>query len=145
MKKFTIKDLQEGKCAIFNSSTLQDLNKVIQLAFPGSSKCSGHYNYYFSKGTTWTCDNKTNLPDQLTKDFLEEEFENGEEIIFHCDKSYFVGNYPKNDFDAIIINSLGNVIVVRKSQISKLPPVLELTLKEVAEKFNVKEVKIIDK
>ena len=79
--KFTIADLASGKCAVINDGTEEELNKVLQMAFPygnqeypiqGINKyyhCIPHYKQ------EWTFTNgEINLPTQSVKDFLIDAF-----------------------------------------------------------------------
>lgn len=44
---FTIQDLREGKCAIINDGTLEQLQKVLKQAFPlDGITAIGNYRYY---------------------------------------------------------------------------------------------------
>jgi hypothetical protein len=44
---FTIKDLSEGKCAVINDGTLEELREVLKLAFPNdTSKGDGSCQWY---------------------------------------------------------------------------------------------------
>lgn len=77
----TIQDLANGKCAVINDGTLDELNKVLKAAFPlvdeyqypiqGINKyyhCIPHYKQ------EWTFTNgEINLPTQSVKDFLKQE------------------------------------------------------------------------
>ena len=46
MKKYTIQDLADGKCCVKNDGTLEELNKVLKLAFPDDCESSGAYDFY---------------------------------------------------------------------------------------------------
>jgi len=74
--KYTIKDLREGKCAVINDGTYEELDIVLSEAQGEPCnrvyvKSSSKYfwtddSYYF-----WYNCNKTTLPTQSVKDFLE--------------------------------------------------------------------------
>ena len=77
--KFTIEDLANGKCAVINDGTVDELNKVLEDAFP-NSLAQGDCKFYIanSRKTSWLAYDKLegfNLPTQSVKDFIiEEEF-----------------------------------------------------------------------
>ena len=70
MKLYTIKDLREGRCAIKNDGTKQELEAVTQEAFGEGAE--GVFAYYFrprgNKG--YDCSDNTDLPSQSAKLFL---------------------------------------------------------------------------
>jgi len=77
MAKFTIKDLELGKCAVINDGTLEQLREVIKLAFPNSDQhLAGAFRFYFPPidiNKIWECSDDTDQPTQSVKDFLEAE------------------------------------------------------------------------
>jgi len=72
---FTIDDLANGKCAVINDGTLDELKAVLKKAFPQDFNTSGNYKYYFATmtKTRWSCGDKTSLPTQSVKQFLNME------------------------------------------------------------------------
>lgn len=77
MKKefFNIEDLAQGRCAVKNDGTLEELREALNRAFPDDkAKVSGCYKYYekdkYQTRNFWTCDSETDLPTQSVKDFL---------------------------------------------------------------------------
>lgn len=72
MAKFTIKDLAEGRCAVKNDGTVEELNKVLKAAFPVKNQPAiGSSDIYFKiNGGFWTSGCDTKLPVQSVKDFL---------------------------------------------------------------------------
>ena len=74
MAKFTIKDLAEGRCAVKNDGTVEELNKVLKAAFPVKNQSAiGTSDIYFKiNGGFWIGGCDTKLPVQSVKDFLEE-------------------------------------------------------------------------
>ena len=60
---FTIEDLKQGRCAVINDGTLEELREVLRLAFPDSI-------------LDVSLDKNTNLPTQSVKDFLNKEIFN---------------------------------------------------------------------
>jgi hypothetical protein len=74
---FTIQDLADGKCAIKNDGTLEELRKVLKLAFPNDfDRVGGVLSYYYTAPSknTWWGNGSTSLPSQSVKDFLVDEF-----------------------------------------------------------------------
>jgi hypothetical protein len=75
--KYTIEDLKEGRCAVKNDGTLEELRKVLELACPdGFSALKGIAIYYYADKSTrkWCYGAVTSLPFQSVKDFLTDEF-----------------------------------------------------------------------
>lgn len=76
--KYTIQDLAEGKCAVKNDGTLEELKKVIMRAFPEDRDVpKGTFQFYYASQKArsgWNCSSSTDMPYQSVKDFLEEEF-----------------------------------------------------------------------
>ncbi len=75
MKKYTIQDLSEGKVAVINNGSLEQLTEVLQLAFPlDTSILTGGCKYYEKwRDWMWCADESTTLPTQSVKDFLNQE------------------------------------------------------------------------
>jgi hypothetical protein len=67
---FSILDLAEGKCAVINDGTVEELNEVLRLAF-NFSDSSGIFRYYqLGENDKYFPTNTTYLPIQSVKDFL---------------------------------------------------------------------------
>ena len=83
---YTIKDLAEGRCAVKNDGTREEIKEVMNKAFPNDLHIFGTSKYYFKKivgNEEWdeTSDASTLLiPIQSVKDFLQPQFERGEEV-----------------------------------------------------------------
>ena len=77
MKKYTIKDLKNGKVAVVNDGTLEELKEVLSKAFPDDkSIIYGLLVYYkvrLDNSNKWCPLRETDLPTQSVKDFLTEE------------------------------------------------------------------------
>jgi hypothetical protein len=73
---YTIKDLQEGKCALLNDGTKENLNIVLKEAFPLNDVVSnGRFKFYYKtryNDNEWDCNDTTSLNFQSTKDFLKQ-------------------------------------------------------------------------
>ena len=81
---FTIEDLKQGRCAVINDSTLEELREVLRSAFP-NDKCvvenSIGYKYFSAKDENyWDCWNQITLPKQSVKDFLYKDLKRGDLI-----------------------------------------------------------------
>ncbi len=139
--KYTIEDLRNGKCAIENNGTSEELKKIIKLAFPYSTVPSGtsryYYKHYYSK--SWDYDVKTNLPIQSVKDFLEPEFVWGERIGYmgSDNKYFFVGMNPSRKDSVICVNEDGVVYGFHRDYVGKIDPIREFTMQEIADKFEL--------
>jgi hypothetical protein len=76
---YTIQDLANRECAVINDGTLEELKKVLSLAFPedkGTKKLVGMYKFYYKDKfilKEWSCHSSTDLPTQSVKDFLSTE------------------------------------------------------------------------
>jgi len=76
MNNKLIQELREGKVAVTNDGSLNDLNKVLKYAFPEDLITSGVNKFYkinSGKSYYWGGVNKTDLPSYSVKDFLKEE------------------------------------------------------------------------
>lgn len=78
MKKdfFSIEDLAQGRCAVKNDGSPDELRKVLRKAFPyDPTSAGGSANFYFKaplSENSWFCDASTDLPTQSVKDFLHD-------------------------------------------------------------------------
>lgn len=73
MKKYTIQDLADGKCAVKNDGSLNELRRVLGLAFPNDDASVEGSHLYYEKdpfGNNWTCNELTFLPSRSPKHFL---------------------------------------------------------------------------
>lgn len=74
---YTIKDLSEGRVAVINDGTVEELNKVLKEAFPDDyDHASGIDVYYYkspyTKGHWRSCRDNLVKPIQSVKDFLSQ-------------------------------------------------------------------------
>jgi hypothetical protein len=79
-KKFTIEDLAQGRCAVINDGTVEELKEVLSKAFPNDWSnfysyvtewsSSKYYQRGYNKKESWTRLNVTQYPVQSVKDFL---------------------------------------------------------------------------
>jgi hypothetical protein len=71
---YTIEDLRNGKCAVINDGTLQELQKVLKLAFPNETTAKKGNKHLYSRFLGgWSDGNYGGLPTQSVKDFLKKE------------------------------------------------------------------------
>lgn len=86
--KYTIKDLAEGKCTVKNDGTLDELNKVLKLAFPADPSAPYGAYVYYSIGSSnrdiFIGSDSIDLPTQSVKDFLNTD----EQIVFNTQQHY---------------------------------------------------------
>ena len=78
MNEKLIKQLREGTIALKNDGTLEELEKVLQYAFPNDLYSSGKFPYYQAYGfhnRQWYPELETNLPSHSVKEFLKPENE----------------------------------------------------------------------
>jgi hypothetical protein len=75
MNNHLIKQLQEGKIAVHNDGTLEELREVLKYAFPKDGwYVHGATKYYKSNGgTQWISIDKTDFPSYSVKEFLKEK------------------------------------------------------------------------
>ena len=74
---FTIEDLKQGRCAVINDGTLEELREVLRLAFSNSNSTDGLYKFYYAKYNAWNCVDSCSLPTQSVKDFLIKDLKRG--------------------------------------------------------------------
>ena len=80
MKKYTIEDLAQGRCAVINDGSVEELREVLRRAFPEDCDYKNwvndwaRSNYYYSiHSGKWIRRSYTPVPAQSVKDFLVEE------------------------------------------------------------------------
>lgn len=139
MKKYTIQDLKDGKVAVKNDGTIEELREVIKKAFPKTYLLAGSYLYYFRYSPDeWDCYDTTTLPTQSVKDFLSE-----------YPKEMWVWDDDKLDKskELVVGELLGGYMVKDKNKVDTYyyyknaedikDEKIEVSLKEIAEKFGV--------
>lgn len=70
---YTIEDLKNGKCAVINNGTVEELNKILAL-IKWPFEASGSEKYYWKESeSSFSCDTRNpNLPTQSVKDFIKQ-------------------------------------------------------------------------
>ena len=115
-KKYTLKDLADGKVALINDGTKEQIEKVLKKAFPqdqqllSDSDYSDNADFFFKDNNFyvyWTFGNVTELPKQSVNTFLDEIYHDGifgeeKESETITDGNYFpkimlVSEYPISD------------------------------------------------
>lgn len=73
---YTLSDLANGKVAVINDGTLEELRTILKVAFPNDSIIpSGYYACYMRSEINpkqWNCLTNTKLPTQSVKDFIKQ-------------------------------------------------------------------------
>lgn len=120
---YTIEDLKNGKCAVINDGTVEELNKILALA-KWPFEVSGSEKYYWKKfESDSSCSRKEpNLPTQSVKDFIKQldEEENKSSKIQSLykvgdvvtvkdkyDEGFGIDDYPAG-FSIAMIKNCGN-------------------------------------
>ena len=156
---FTIEDLKQGKCAVINDGTLEELREVLRLAFPNSNSTGGLYKFYYARYNAWDCVDNCSFPTQSVKDFLIKELKRGD-LVWVSDndpnkrdtKAIYItkaegANYPyitvaKSDEDNYHAGnrfSTGEYLYATKVE---EPKEVEMTIEEIEKALNIK-LKII--
>lgn len=159
--------MAEGKCAVRNDGTVEELIKVLKAAFPFAERTvHGNGRLYYKHGSkSWNSTFGTKLPAQSVKDFLEEleksEFpKKGDRILVSnngitWNESIFL-TYAKAPYIPVICVAEGDeddfesgcgVNTTKWTYWKPLPEkkVIKVTMQEIAEKYGVDEVKIVEK
>ena len=166
---FTIEDLKQGKCAVINDGTLEELHKVLRLAFPDSIlDVSGGCRHYFldkklkneEEIYVWDLDENTDLPTQSVKDFLIKELKRGD-LVWVSDRDpnkrdlqlIFLtkvdgAKYPficVEESDEICFNDgeVFDTIHYRYATKVEEPKEVEMTIEEIEKALNIKNLKIV--
>jgi hypothetical protein len=71
LNKKLIQRLRDGKIAVKNDGTIEDLNEILKEAFP-NTETIGIWDFYYAveKEHYWGCDSTTTLPIYSVKDFF---------------------------------------------------------------------------
>jgi hypothetical protein len=104
MKKYTIEDLAQGRCAVINDGSVEELREVLRRAFPDDQYgIHGRWEYYcFSPEFSgrWACHDDVDIPTQSVKDFLVKE----KELFQYEYKWYDVREVlPDERFDGVCV------------------------------------------
>lgn len=161
---FTIEDLKQGRCAVINDGTLEELREVLRSAFPNDKSVVENYiGYkYFSvmDENCWDCWNQITLPKQSVKDFITKELKRGD-LIWVSDndpdkrdtKAIYItkaegANYPyitvaRSDEDNYYAGNrfaTGEYLYATKVE---EPKEVCMTVEEIEKALNIKNLKIV--
>ena len=166
---FTIEDLKQGRCAVINDGTLEELREVLRSALPDSIlDVAGGCRYYFLDKKLknedgvyiWDLDKNTNLPTQSVKDFLNKELKRGD-LVWVSDNDpderdlqlIFLtkvdgARYPficVKESDEICFNDgeVFDTIHYRYATKVEEPKEVCMTVEEIEKALNIKNLKIV--
>jgi hypothetical protein len=139
--KYTIEDLRNGKCAVRNDGTVEELIEVLSLAFPkdkGAYLIGGaHKFYYKSPYNNWGffIHNSTELPTQSVKDFLEPEFKRGDKVMVGGHERIFLAKIDGAKYPYMYVSTLSedNFLSGKPFRIASARKVEPIFKKEVPE------------
>lgn len=152
--KYTIKDLAKGRVILINDSTFEDLIKVLSEAFPQAKEAKVQKRFYvrasYPPSTDYHMSDNyysigRDLPTQSVKDFLEPEFKWGEKVevrdretLDHIQATFIAENPDKDtEYKYVVKTPSGKFFAYKQIRKIEQPKVLELTLEEIAAKFNI--------
>ena len=170
MNEKLIKQLREGTIALKNDGTLDELNKVLQYAFPNDyTKSNGNRKYYFKHDdeNIWMWGEKTDLPTHSVKEFLKPESEypkvmkvsmfpikTKEEfrealtrVVFMEKCGKFIAWLDVNTIEKsenVTYTAVWNYAVDLDWQPEEETKPLKLTMEQIAEKFNAEKIEIVN-
>lgn len=166
---FTIEDLKQGRCAVINDGTLEELREVLKLAFPDSIlDVAGGGRYYFldkklkneEEIYVWDLDKNTNLPIQSVKDFLTKELKRGN-LVWISDANpeerdeqrIFLAKIDSSTYPFVCVSSGEEDSFKRGLSFSTVnfkyatkveePKEVEMTIEEIEKTLNIKNLKIV--
>ena len=171
MNEKLIKQLREGTIAVENDGTLDDLIKILQYAFP-NDKCKiiGDYKYYSRLDYTeniWVGKNRIDLPTYSVKEFLKseneypkvmkvsgfpintkKEFEKAKTRVVFMEKcGKFIAWLDVDTIEKsenVTSTAVWNYAVDLDWQPEEEKKPLKLTMEQIAEKFNVEKIEIVN-
>ena len=170
MNEKLIKQLIEGTIALKNDGTLEELEKVLQYAFPNDLYSSGQYHYYQAYGfhnRQWYPEVETNLPSYSVKEFLKpeneypkvmmvsknpiktkEDFKNAKKrVVFMKKNDRFIAWFDADTIEKsenITLTACWNYAIDLDWQPEEETKPIKLTMEQIAEKFNVEKIEIVN-
>ena len=170
MNEKLIKQLRERTIALKNDGTLEELNKVLKYAFPNEpSESKGVADYYFAglNKYYWTLNDTTNLPSHSVKEFLKpeneypkvmkvsmfpiktkEQFENAKTRVVFMEKcGKFIAWLDVNTIEKsenVTYTAVWDYAVELDWKPEEETKPLKLTMEQIAEKFNVEKIEIVN-
>ena len=161
---FTIEDLKQGRCAVINDGTLEELSEVLKLAFPNDgSYIRGEYKFYSinsDSSNEWYPYDVISLPTQSVKDFLTKELKRGD-LVWVSDNDpderdlqliFLIkvdeAKYPficVKEGDEICFNDgkVFDTIHYRYATKVEEPKEVVMTIEEIEKALNIKNLKIV--
>lgn len=160
---YTIKDLVEGRVAVINDGTLEELEKILKAAFPNDPITpSGCHKYYFKNTYThkfWlSAEWVMNMNTQSVKDFLKQIEEpwipkRGDRVLVSGNdgierERIFLTKIEGSKYPYVVVNkyqedrfengeSFDTISYQNMKPLSTSQPQTELTMEEIAEKFGI--------
>ena len=170
MNEKLIKQLREGTIALKNDGTLDELNKVLIYTFPNDVQSSkGYCKYYFvsEDKNYWAFNDTTDLPLHSVKEFLEpeneypkvmkvsrfpintkEDFKNASTRVVFIEKcGKFIAWLNEDTIEKsenVTTTTAWNYAVDLDWQPEEEKKPLKLTMEQIAEKFNVEKIEIVN-
>lgn len=170
MNEKLIKQLREGTVAVKNDCTIDELNKVLQYAFPNDyTKSNGNRKYYFKHddGNIWMWGEKTDLPTHSVKEFLKPESEYPKVMKVSCMPIETLKDFKNANERVVFMEKLDKFIAWYYSitleeaenetevfawdyavdldwQPKEESKPLKLTMEQIAEKFNAEKIEIVN-
>ena len=146
MKKIDelIQKVKDGKVAILNDGTVEQLKEVLLACFPLETCIVNPIFKYFYAGLekkgNWYCHIQTNLPTVSVKEFYEDEFVWGEQVRINYNNAYwvkcfYVGKNPLKENEHIVLSDSNNLHF--SNLLYKLPLKTKLTHQMIADKFDI--------
>ena len=170
MNKKLIKKLRKGTIAVVNDGTLEELRKVLRYAFPKDmTNLQGVLKYYYKRPyhDEWMGIDNTHLPTHSVKEFLKpeneypkvmkvsnkpietlEEFKNANTRVVFMEKCgkfiawLHVDTIEKSE--NVTSTAVWNYAVDLDWQPEEETKPLKLTMEQIAEKFNVEKIEIVN-
>ena len=170
MNKKLIKKLRKGTIAVVNDGTLEELRKVLRYAFPKDmTNLQGVLKYYYKRPyhDEWMDIDNTHLPTHSVKEFLKpeneypkvmkvsnkpietlEEFKNANTRVVFMEKCgkfiawLHVDTIEKSE--NVTSTAVWNYAVDLDWQPEEETKPLKLTMEQIAEKFNVEKIEIVN-
>ena len=171
MNEKLIKQLREGTIALKNDGTLEELEKVLQYAFPNDLYSIGQYTYYQAHGflnRQWYPKLETNLPSHSVKEFLKQESEYPKVMKVSKSPIKTKEQFEKANTRVVFMEKCGKFIAwLNEDTIEKSENVtstavwnyavdldwqpeeeeikpLKLTMEQIAQKFNAEKIEIVN-
>ena len=163
---FTIEDLREGRCAVINDGSLEELREVIILAFPSDSlDVVGFSNYRLFSASTlergkWGYRTIEDLPTQSVKDFVSKGLKRGD-LVWVSDKDpderdlqlIFLTKVDRAKYPFICVEEsdescfnggeVFDTIHYRYATKVEEPKEVCMTIEEIEKALNIKNLKIV--